>query len=252
MKLRLLAIAVISLGMVAPVFAQGRGHRMQPARACFYEHGDYQGRSFCLNAGESAGTMPAGFDRTITAIRLYGDAVVTAYRDRNFGGDRWVVDTDVRDTRYVANGAWNDRIRSVRVDLRDDRRDDRASRDYDHDRDRDRDHDRGRDHDRDRDRNDWRNMRAGACFFLDGDFKGQSFCLRPGEQATTMPAGFDNQITAMRVFGDAVVTVYRDRNLRGDHQTYTSTVRDFRFIDGGRWNDRIRSIRVDDRRNASY
>jgi hypothetical protein len=193
------------------------------AGVCFFRDGNFTGESFCLRPGEEAATLPAGFDRQITAVKLIGDAVVTAYRDRNFEGDRYIIERDIRDARFVDGGRWNDRIRSVRVDAFDD------------------DYNGGR--------RSWRGA-SGACFYQHGDFQGERFCLRSGEQATTMPPGFDNQVTAVRVFGDAVVTVYRDRNLGGDRQSYDRTVRDFRFIDSGRWNDRIRSVRVDDRNSA--
>jgi hypothetical protein len=235
-NIRLPIVLLLPLLIVGVASAQGHQREGMRAGACFYEHGDYQGRSFCLAPGESAGTLPAGFDRAVTAVRVFGGAVATAYRDRNFGGDRWVIESDVRDARYVSGGAWNDKVRSVRVDWRGG---------GDRDRDRAGDHDRDHDRDRDRGHGDWRTMRSGACFFLNGDFQGESFCLRPGEEAANLPAGFDRQITAIKLIGDAVVTGYRDRNFEGDRWILEHDVRDARYVDGGRWNDKIRSLRVD-------
>lgn len=192
---------------------------------CFFQHANFAGESFCLRPGEEAATMPAGFDKQISSVKLFGDAVVTAYRDRNFEGDRWIIQREIRDAQYVDAGRWNDKVRSVRVDAFDD------------------DYNNGR--------RSWRGA-AGACFYQNANYQGERFCLRSGEQATSLPPGLDGQVSAIRLFGDAVVTVFRDHDFRGDKQTFDRTVRDFQFVDSGRWNDRIRSVRVDDARSGGY
>lgn len=101
---------------------------------------------------------------------------------------------------------------------------------YDHDRD-----------DRDQDR------RAGACFYKDADFRGDKFCLGPGERVPQMPPGFNDTISSIRIFGRTEITVYQDRNysepslrLRDD----VPNLQAYQVKPGHSWNDRISSIEV--------
>ena len=53
------------------------------AKACFYEHGDFQGRSFCAS-GDTAAIDPA-YNDLISSVRVDG-ATVTLYEHGNFTG----------------------------------------------------------------------------------------------------------------------------------------------------------------------
>jgi hypothetical protein len=92
--------------------------------------------------------------------------------------------------------------------------------------------------------------RDGACFYLDGGYSNQSFCLNAGQSMNRLPPGFNDQITAIRVFGRAAVTVYEDGDFHGPSETFDRSQSDLRYVrkrdDGSRvWSDRISSVRVD-------
>jgi len=89
--------------------------------------------------------------------------------------------------------------------------------------------------------------RAGACFFKDGGFQGDRFCVRKGDRLDSLPGNFGDNISSMQLFGNARVTVYNDRNFRGGSQEFRRSVADLRrerFRDGHTWNDRISSMTV--------
>ena len=100
-------------------------------------------------------------------------------------------------------------------------------------------------------RGDWhggRWDRGGACFYKDPGFRGGFFCLRRGERRESL-GEFGDQLTSIRVFGNARVTIYNDRNFRGARDATSNDVPDLRDwrvrqIPGHTWNDRISSLRV--------
>jgi len=130
---------------------------------------------------------------------------------------------------------------------------------YDHD------HDRADDHDRDDDHGWWQRdpgdtwpprgnwhggrwERGGACFYQDRDFGGAFFCLRRGEQREAL-AGYGDDISSIRAFGGARVTVFDDRNFSGARETLNRDVSDLRQVGvrqkpGHTWNNRISSVAV--------
>lgn len=91
--------------------------------------------------------------------------------------------------------------------------------------------------------------RAGACFYSDAGFNGESFCLNPGDRWPTMPRGFNDRISSIRVFGGALVQLfengnYSGRRLRVDHDV--DNLMRYR-LPGDRvksWNDRVSAIAV--------
>lgn len=93
-----------------------------------------------------------------------------------------------------------------------------------------------------------REPRDGACVYKDADFRGQRLCVGAGEDLGSLPFGLNDEISSIRIFGRAVVTVFRDRELRGRATRFDVDVRDLQ--DEG-WNDRVSSIRVESRR-AGY
>jgi hypothetical protein len=93
-----------------------------------------------------------------------------------------------------------------------------------------------------------REPRDGVCIYRDADFRGQRLCLRAGEDLRSLPRGLNDEVSSIRVFGRAVVTVFRDRDFRGRATRFDFDVRD---LQDERWNDRVSSIRVDARR-AGY
>ena len=90
--------------------------------------------------------------------------------------------------------------------------------------------------------------RGGACFYKDPGFGGGFFCLRRGEQRESL-SDYGDKISSIRVFGNARVTVYDDRNFRGANANLNHDrpdLRDWRVKQksGHSWNDRISSLAV--------
>jgi hypothetical protein len=83
--------------------------------------------------------------------------------------------------------------------------------------------------------------RAGVCFYEDKNFRGRYFCAQVGEDLRSLPAGFGDHISSIRVLGDVDVTVFRDRSFRGASARFSDDVRNLKS-EG--WNDEISSIRI--------
>lgn len=91
--------------------------------------------------------------------------------------------------------------------------------------------------------------RSGACFYKDTNFRGDYFCLKPGDNWSSMPAGFNDRISSIRVFHDARVRIFNNDNFQGTNiriDRNVDTLRRLRLRDNPRkdWNDRISSIAV--------
>jgi hypothetical protein len=91
--------------------------------------------------------------------------------------------------------------------------------------------------------------RAGACFYKEADFRGDYFCMKVGERWPSLPAGFNDKITSIRVFGGARVRVFNNENFGGVSLFIDHSVRDLRRIPvsdnpAKNWNNRISSIAV--------
>jgi hypothetical protein len=84
--------------------------------------------------------------------------------------------------------------------------------------------------------------RSGVCFYEDINFNGRYFCSPIGAVTEGVPSGMNDRVSSVRVFGNAVVTVYRDPNLRGQAKVIDYDVRDMR---GMGFNDRVSSYVVD-------
>jgi hypothetical protein len=91
--------------------------------------------------------------------------------------------------------------------------------------------------------------RAGACFYRDAGFNGDYFCMRVGDRWPSLPHGFEDSITSIRVFGGARLRLFNDHNFGGintriDHDV-DSLLR-YRLPENPSksWNDRVSSIAV--------
>jgi hypothetical protein len=90
--------------------------------------------------------------------------------------------------------------------------------------------------------------RGGACFYKDRNFGSSYFCMRRGEYRESL-GGYGDDISSIRVFGGAHVTVYDDRDYRGSHTTTSRDIPDLRNWSvagkgGHTWNNRISSVRI--------
>jgi hypothetical protein len=209
-----LAVTLAATG-ISNVAAQIRwGNPSAPREgACFYEDADFRGRSFCVTG--NVPDMPDGMNDRISSMRLFGRTEVVVFKNGRFNGSSARFSTDVRNLKHEG---WNDRISSIRVS--------RSSGSWDGG---------GRPP-------VWGGAvmpRAGACFFRDVNFHGQAFCLARGTSHRSLPPGFNDQISSIRVRG-ANVMIYSNVDFGGRSRQIESDLSNV----GGSWNDRISSIRV--------
>jgi uncharacterized protein YraI len=78
-----------------------------------------------------------------------------------------------------------------------------------------------------------------VCFFERSNYRGDSFCARPGERIARLGA-WDDRISSIRVSGDAQALVCERTNFNGRCIVISRDVRDL----GRRADDQISSIRV--------
>ena len=91
--------------------------------------------------------------------------------------------------------------------------------------------------------------KAGACFYRDAGFRGDYFCMRVGDRWPSMPAGFNDQISSIRLFGGARVRLFNDDRFEGASVRIdrdVDTLERLRIADNPskNWNDRVSSIAV--------
>ena len=225
-------IVAIAAGLVLAVAgsaaAQTWGRPREPqSGACFYEHINFGGRYFCYRSGTSNDNVPRGLNNEISSIRIFGDAQVVVYKDGDFRGTSRHFESNVSDLRREG---LNDRVSSFRVDERRYGRGDGGGG-------------------RGRAGGPWWGRppipRSGACFYQDINFGGDYFCASAGSRAE-VPRGTNDEISSVRVFGDAEVTVFRNSNYQGSSRHIDRDVRDLRRSG---WNDRISSYSIERRRD---
>ena len=256
MLLGIIAIASIT------VAAQARRGDTRD-QVCFYENNFFGGWQQCLLPGEQVGDLGAHRNQ-ISSIRVFGDARVTAFMDKNFEGSSLDVNSDLNDLAQqrmgsgIIAGNWNDKIESVRVTSRlgntvvvvprDDnavvRRDDTYNRDSRADRDDYRD-----------DRRYGRNNTV--CIFEEINFRGRYECYDSGDEVADLGrrASWNDHISSIRVFGPTRVTLYRDINFRGDRVTVDRDIPDLRRVrmtGSMNWDNQVSSLDINGGRGRAY
>jgi len=83
--------------------------------------------------------------------------------------------------------------------------------------------------------------RAGACFYRDSNFRGDYFCVNAGRDYSSLSSEMNKQISSIRLFGGAEVTIFQDTRFGGRSRDFRNDVRNLK--DDG-WNDRLSSLRV--------
>ena len=221
-RTQLSVIGFFCLSLAGAAVAQDRAQPrwgrmgMPTAGACFYEDTNFRGRNFCVKPGERMETLPAGMGDEISSVRLAGATEVTVFRDSNMRGRSARLISDVRDLK---SEGWGDTISSIEVG--------RAA---------------GARWRSDRSPVWGRNQdtpREGACFYEEPDYRGRSFCAPRGATYTSLPRGFNDKISSIRVFGGEV-RVFQNRNFRGRSTEIRSDTPNLR----GNWRDNVSSIRV--------
>jgi dUTPase len=190
----------------------GSGNEPQNG-VCFYLDADYRGEKFCVNSDESQRNLGERYNDRISSIRIFGRAEVTVYDDENFNGSRQTFRQDVPNLRD-----WNDRITSFQV----------TGGQYG-----------GQYEGQYGGRSSGYEPRNGACFYLDMDHRGDSFCMNAGESRRNVEDRFNDKISSIRVFGRARVVVYEHENFGGASRTIAGDVSNL-----GNFNDKITSIEV--------
>jgi hypothetical protein len=209
--LALLVLGLIHLSPQLEAQDRDRNRNNQPREGvCFYMDSDYRGEMFCAGSGESQQNVGGRYNDKISSIRIFGRAEVTVYDDENFGGQSKTFSQDAPNL-----GDWNDRITSFQVT---------GGRQY------------GGQYGGQSRGNEPRN---GACFYVDSDYRGDSFCMNAGESQRNVGDRFNDKISSVRVFGRARVVVYENESFGGASKTFTRDVSNL-----GNFNDKISSIDV--------
>jgi hypothetical protein len=91
--------------------------------------------------------------------------------------------------------------------------------------------------------------RGGVCVYKSQNFNGDYMCFRRGDSRSSL-GNFGGEISSIRTFGGARVTVYNDRNFQGPRSTTNRDIADLRNwkvpnMGNHTWNNRISSLRVD-------
>ena len=95
--------------------------------------------------------------------------------------------------------------------------------------------------------------RAGdrVCVYQNSHFQGWEECYRPGDEVADLHT-HGNNISSIRVYGNAIVSIYDGKNFEGPSAQVTSEVRDLAQLSAGgflgkqSWNDRIEVYDVTD------
>ena len=83
--------------------------------------------------------------------------------------------------------------------------------------------------------------RQGACFYKDPDFRGEYFCAEAGANINAVPDDMNDEISSMRVFGGADVTLFKDVRFQGRSSRFDTDIRNLKQVG---WDDLISSIRI--------
>ena len=91
-----------------------------------------------------------------------------------------------------------------------------------------------------------RTPREGACFYEGANYRGDYFCVEAGDEVASVPSELNDEISSIRIYGNAEVVAFEDVRFRGDKITVRDDVRD---LDDRDFNDTLSSVRVLSRRS---
>jgi peptidase inhibitor family I36 len=225
---------VLGLALVPGlVLAQnGRNDRRPADRVCVYENNFFQGWEECFETGDQMNDL-RGHNNGISSIRIFGNAVITIYDDKNFGGTSVQVTSDVKDMAQFGAGGfggrntWNDRVESLRVSgpgrLPDPRDDRRAARNG----------------------FDTENV---VCVYDEKNYRGNYDCFAPDQDTSDLNRrdGWSDRITSIRVFGNARATAFIDIRYRGESLVIDRDIPDLSKLRVGNrnWDKQISSLEI--------
>jgi hypothetical protein len=95
------------------------------------------------------------------------------------------------------------------------------------------------------------NPHRGACFYKDANYSNVYFCVAEGQRYSSLPPGFNDVISSIRLFGSSNVRIFNDTNFGGMSAVTRSSVSNLKNFPlagypGKHWNDRISSLAVFD------
>jgi len=91
--------------------------------------------------------------------------------------------------------------------------------------------------------------RDGVCFYKDPNFRGDYFCVGAGEELVSVGDDMNDEISSIRIFGGAEVTVFKDVRFQGRSSRFDNDIRDLRSVG---WDDAISSLRVRSRSGGFF
>jgi len=83
--------------------------------------------------------------------------------------------------------------------------------------------------------------RDGVCFYKDPNFRGDYFCVASNENLSTVGNDMNDEISSLRIFGNAEVTVFKDVRFDGRSSRFDHDIVNLKDVG---WDDMISSIRV--------
>ncbi|MBN2338069.1 MAG: peptidase inhibitor family I36 protein [Acidobacteria bacterium] len=184
---------------------------------CFYADTNYQGDEICVEGNQSLRQLDTRFKNKISSVRVSSGAQVTVFANPNFNGRSQVFS---RDDANLQN--WSNRIASFQVQM---------DPQYG-----------GRDRGPTGRQDGWvRNSDSDrrVCFYRDSNYKGEEMCVTGTGNQQKIDNRFDDEISSIRVYGGAQVTVYEHVNFGGTRRVITQDTPGL-----GNLNDKITSIEV--------
>src|SRR5262249_29245028 len=83
--------------------------------------------------------------------------------------------------------------------------------------------------------------RDGVCFYKDPSFRGDYFCVASNENLSSVGNDMNDEISSLRIFGNAEVTVFKDVRFEGRSSRFDYDVINLKDVG---WDDMISSVRV--------
>jgi len=83
--------------------------------------------------------------------------------------------------------------------------------------------------------------RDGVCFYKDPNFRGDYFCVASNENLSTVGNDMNDEISSLKIFGSAEVTVFKDVRFEGRSSRFDYDIANLKDVG---WDDMISSIRV--------
>ena len=217
-----LLIAVTALGGVAAA-QPGQGYG---SRITVYADVNFAGQSASFD-GDTPNLVSAGWNDTISSIRVPNGETWEICVDENFGNQCQAVTGSVADLRSIG---WNDKISSVR------RVDNSGGRGR-----------RGRGWGRGNDgynRNNGNNNSVGVTVYANPNYRGQSTVLR-NDTPNLLTFNLNDKVSSIRIPNGETWEVCQDINYESQCEVLSASVADLRRSG---WTDRISSLRrVNDR-----